>query len=116
MWYWVGIILLISGGLSLIFNEFTVRIRRIWPWRRDESDPTRDAELNEFYRLMVYLGSIGSIEFGALLAAVALPHIALRIAAYFCFGAWLLFRRPAMREREFWLALPFRGRKPRPRY
>lgn len=111
MWYWVGIFLLISGVLSLIFNEFTVQVRRIWPWRRDDSDPTRDEELNEFYRLMVYLGSIGSIELGAVLTAIALPHVAFRIAAYLCFGGWLLFRRPAMREREFWLALPSRGRK-----
>ena len=115
MWYWVGVFLLISGVLSLIFNEFTVKVRRIWPWRRDESDPTRDDALNEFYRLMVYLGAIGSIEIGALLAAAALPHLALRIAAYLCFGAWLLFKRPAMRERKFWLALPFRGRKPQSR-
>ena len=115
MWSWVGLFLLVSGVLSLIFNEFTMQVRRFWPWRRDSSDNTRDAELCEFYRLSVFLGSIGSIEFGAVLAEFALPHAALRVAVYLCFGAWLLFRRPAMRERAFWLALPFRGRKPNTR-
>lgn len=112
MWTWLGVFLLISGVLSLVFNEFTVQVRRIWPWRRDDSDLTRDEELNEYYRLLVYIGSIGSIEFGTALTAAPLPHIAIRIAAYLCFGAWLLWRRPAMREREFWLVLPFRGRRP----
>ena len=111
MWYWIGIYLLITGGLSLIFNEFTVQIRRVWPWRRSDGDRVRDEELNEFYRLMVYLGSIGSIEVGAALTAISLPHVGLRVATYLCFGAWLLWRRPAMREKEFWLALPFRGEK-----
>ena len=111
MWHWLGMFLLVSGLLSLVFNEVTVQVRRIWPWRRDDSDPTRDQELNEFYRLMNFLGSVGSIEIGAVLAVAPLPHVAPRVAAYLCFGAWLLFRRPAMRERAFWLALPFRGRK-----
>lgn len=113
MWTWLGLFLLISGLLSLVFNEFTVQVRRAWPWRRYESDAVRDAELNEFYRLTVYLGSIGAIEVGGFLAGALLPHLAFRILIYLCFGAWLLFRRPALREREFWLALPCRGRRPR---
>ena len=113
MWYWIGVFLLISGTLSLIFNEFTVQVRRIWPWRRDDADPVRNAELNEFYRFVVYVASIGSIELGASLVAVALPHVALRIVTYLCFGAWLIGRRPAMREKEFWLALPLKGKRPR---
>jgi hypothetical protein len=113
MWYWLGIFLLISGTLSLIFNEFTVRVRRIWPWRRDDSDPVRDEELKEFYRFSIYAGSIASIEIGAVLADIALPHLVLRVVAYLCFGAWLIWRRPVMRTRRFWLSIPYRGKRRR---
>lgn len=111
MFCWIGVFLLISGGLSLLFNELTLRVRRAWPWRRDDSDPVRDRELDEFYRLMILLGSVASIEAGAVLAAVGLPHVALRIAVYLGLAAWLIWRRPAMRDKEFWRALPFRGRR-----
>jgi hypothetical protein len=50
--------LLVSGVLSLAFNELTVRVRRTWPERRGDSDPIRDQELDEFPWLRVYLGSI----------------------------------------------------------
>lgn len=90
-----------------------MQCRRIWPWRRDDSDPVRDDELNEFYRFWVYLGSLASIETGIWLAAVRAPELGFRVLVYLCFGAWLLWRRPAMRRTAFWLALPFRGRRPR---
>jgi len=114
MWYWLGVLLLISGVLSLLFNEFAVQVRRIWPWRRDDSDPVRNQELNEFYRFATYAGSIASIEIGAILAGIALPPLLLRLVAYLCFGAWLIWRRPVMRTREFWLSLPYRGKRRRP--
>lgn len=113
MWHWIGLLLLISGMLSLCFNEFTVQVRRIWPWRRDDVDPVRNEELNEFYRLSVYFGSAASIEIGARLGDVALPHWMIRLSLYVCFAAWLLWRRPAMRRKQFWLSLPRRGRKRR---
>jgi hypothetical protein len=96
-----------------VFNEFTMRCRRIWPWRRDDRDPVRDDEFNEFYRFLVYLGSLASIETGIWLAAIWGPELGFRVVAYLFFGAWLLWRRPAMRRAAFWLALPFRGRRVR---
>ena len=107
---WLGLLLLISGLLSLVFNEFTVQVRRIWPWRRDPDDPIRDEELDEYHRLTVYLGSIAAIELGAQLATFDLPHLLLRGAVYLSFGAWLLIRRPVLRSKAFWLSLPQRGR------
>lgn len=114
MSYWLGIYLLTIGSFTLLFNEFTMRLRRIWPWRRDDADPGRDEELNEFYRLWVYFGSIACVEIGIWLAAISAPGLAIRVVVYLGFGAWLLWRRPAMRSAAFWLALPFRGRWPRP--
>ncbi len=113
MRYWIGIFLLISGTLSLVLNEFTVQVRRIWPWRRDDADPVRDEELKEFYRLTVYAGSIASIEIGAVFADIALPHLALRVVGYLGFGAWLIWRRPVMRTKEFWLSIPHKGKRQR---
>ena len=114
MSYWLGIYFLVIGVFTLVCNEFTMRCRRIWPWRRDDWDPVRDEALNEFYRFWVYLGSIGCIEIGIWLAAVSAPGLAIRVVVYLGFGAWLLWRRPAMRKAAFWQSLPFRGRRPRP--
>lgn len=110
MWHWLGILLVISGTLSLIFNEFTMQLRRVWPWRRDDSDPVRDAALNEFHRLSVYAGSIASIEIGGMLAEASLPHLGIRSVGYLGFGAWLLWRRPALRTRTLWRSLARGGK------
>ncbi len=108
----IGWFLLLSGALSLVFNEFTVGVRRVWPWRRDDTDPVRDQRLDEFYRLHVYLGSIVCIEIGAILAEFALPDLLFRTVVYAGFGGWLLYHRPAMRRSCFWLSLPYRGSRP----
>ena len=101
MSYWFGLALILSGMLSLVFNEFTMRIRRVWPWRRDDDDAARDAQLNEYYRLSVYLGSVATIEVGQLIAQVSICHWLIRVLAYLIFGAWLLWRRPALRRKLF---------------
>ena len=105
MSYWIGLFLIVSGLLSLVFNEWTVQFRRAWPWRRDDSDAIRDAQMNEYYRLSVYVGSIVSVEIGKWLAQVDVGHGSLRVLAYAVFGGWLLWRRPALRTKRFWLSL-----------
>ena len=112
MWYIIGILLLITGTLSLTLNELTVQVRRVWPWRRDEADPVNDKRLNEVYRFLVYVSSVVSIEIGLHFTGIELSNIWLRIIVYAVFGAWLLYRRPVMRTKEFWSALPFRGNPP----
>ena len=90
--------MLVTGIASLVFNELTVQVRRIWPWRRDDADPVHDAALNEYYRYSVYAGSIVQIEVGALLAGITLPPLAVRIPVYLCFGVWLTWRRRERRK------------------
>lgn len=102
MWTWIGVFLLVWGVLSLTFNEFAMRVRRVWPWRRDDTDPVRDAGLNEFYRLWVYVGAVVWIEIGVWLTALTWPAAWLRVVAYLAFGAWLLWRRPALRSMAYW--------------
>ena len=102
MWYWIGVVFLVWGVLSLVFNEFAMRVRRVWPWRRDDEDPVRDAGLNEFYRLWVYLTAVIAIEIGAWLTEMAWPTGWLRAVIYAGFGAWLLWRRPTLRSRAYW--------------
>ncbi len=109
----IGELLLLSGCLSLVFNESTMRLRRVWPWRRDDLDPERNEWLNEFYRLSVWGGSIVAIELGLALADVAVVPRVARLLTYGSFGAFLLWKRPALRSREFWERVPHRGTMPR---
>ena len=104
MAYWIGLFLIVSGLVSLVFNEFTVRVRRVWPWRRD-SDAVRDAQLNEYYRLSIYVGSVISIEIGQWIAHLSVGNWLLRVLAYVVFGGWLLWKRPALRRKRFWRSL-----------
>ena len=105
MFYWIGIFLIVSGLASLVFNEFTVQVRRVWPWRRHDSNAGRDAQLNEYYRFSVYVGSVLSIEIGQWLIQISVVHWLLRVVAYTIFGGWLMLRRPLLRRKEFWVGL-----------
>jgi hypothetical protein len=99
--FWLGILLTVTGGLSLILNEFTVNVRRaVKPWWRDDLDPVRDREIKEHQRLIVFLGSIISIELGIYLADIVPLSVPVRALIYLSCGLWLVWRR-----REFWLAL-----------
>lgn len=105
MSYSIGLFLIVSGVLSLVLNEFTVQVRRVWPWRRDDSNAVRDAQLNEYYRLAGYVGSVVSVEFGQWLAQLSILDWPLRVSAYAIFGGWLIWKRPALRTKQFWLSL-----------
>ena len=105
MLWWLGMFLMISGTASLVFNELTMRVRRVWPWRRDDADPSRDARLNEYYRVSVFFGSVACIECGQWLAQLNAAHWSVRCIAYVVFGSWLLWRRPALRQKRFWKSL-----------
>ena len=94
----LGWCLIVSGALTLVFNEVTVQARRVWPWRRDDSDPVRDEALNERYRISVFIAAIAAIEIGRVLADAWLGDLSLRITLYVVVGLWLLWGR-ARRER-----------------
>lgn len=97
----LGILLVVSGCLSLVLNELMVALRRRFkPWWRDDRDPEHDARMRDFHRCAVYIGSIASIELGWYLADLAIAAWSVRLAVYALFGAWLVFRR-----RSAWLTL-----------
>ncbi len=108
----IGALLLLTGCFSLVFNEFTTRLRRAWPWRRDDLDPARDRWLNELYRCGVFGGSILSIELGHALAEVTTVPWPARVLIYAIFGVLLFWLPPATRTRAFWERALHHGRKP----
>lgn len=108
--YWIGLFLLVSGSLSLFFNECTVQVRRLWPWRRDDADVLRDRELNNYYRFSVYAASVICVEAGLTLTGISVVPLGGRVLAYVGIGVWLLYRHPDLRRKRFWNSLHLRGR------
>src|SRR5574341_233305 len=98
----LGVLLIINGCFQLFLNEFTMRIRRIWPWRRDDTDPKRNEYLKNFYRLNLYVTGIIFTEVGCLIVNVSPFHLPVRILIYAALGLHLFRKHPVLLTREFW--------------
>ena len=106
--YWLGIICLARGALSLVLNEFTVWAARLKPWWRDDDSTARDDRLREYQRVGMFALSIVYIELGRFLSAEQLTPFGIRLGLYFLFegnakrGQSTLapFPKPETRNRE----------------
>lgn len=101
MLFWLGVFLLITGGIPFLFNEFTVNVRRtVKPWWRDDANPVRDQAIKEVHRLVAYFGSILSLEVGFYLTGWVSGSEPIRGLIYLGRGMVLFWRR-----RLFWFSL-----------
>lgn len=93
MAWWLGAFLLVSGLLSLVFNEFTVNVRRaVKPWWRDDENEQYDRWVKQFHRIVVYIGSVISVELGLWLIDHYPVELSIRVVLYLAFVILPVYR------------------------